>query len=132
MSSKPVSSPPSTPKRSNNGPYSTSSPPFAPKKRRERRKPNFVRLSAIRKLILEEKEKEWEFLLNSGKIRAKFLNYTPETVDTLEDVHFLHTLKEWYFPASQPRNWQEDAYCQLMREACSSRICELHFSIHTL
>ena len=70
-------------------------------------------------------EPEWAFLRDCGHVRAKFLNYDPKDVDEVNDLKFLEEMKCWYFPASQPRNWYEETYCAMMREAITARIHEL-------
>ena len=126
-----------TPKKragSSKAPISLKNPPNAPTKRRRVRQMN---LAAIPRLNLSavdepqpeptqpEPEPEWCYLRDSGRIRVKFLNENPASVAVLTDMDYLNFLKEAYFPASQPRNWHEEAYCSLMREAIASRLHEL-------
>ena len=120
--------------------------PNAPKKEREGgtpkkktvRQPKFERLQRLPRLVIptdeevekaveaeEENEPEWAFLRDSGRVRHKFLHYDPRDVAVMDKKEFLETMKQWYFPASQPRNWYEEAYCLIMREAITSRLSEL-------
>ena len=115
---------------SNNKPYSLSNPPPGPRKNKKIREPNPVMLDRITQINLKsteetEEQPEWLFLENSGRVRSKFLSYNPEDVEKIGDINFLQTLRGWYLPSSQPRNWYEEAYCRMMREACSSRIYSL-------
>jgi len=131
---------PNAPKKERVVPYSLAKPPGAPKKKTVRQ-PKFERLQRLPRLVIptdeevkkaieaeekeEENEPEWAFLRDSGRVRHKFLGYDPRDVAVMDDKDFLETMKEWYFPASQPRNWYEEAYCLIMREAITSRISQL-------
>ena len=65
---------------------------------------------------------EWRVLAQSGWVRDKFLRYNPEDVAEIDDMDVILQIKDWYFPASQPHNLFEEAYCSLMREAAEKKI----------
>ena len=112
-------------------PFSLDNPPNAPKKSEslfERRS----RLHRIPKLRFpdEEEEKktnlpEWRALRDSGYVREKFLLYTPEDVEEIDDIDFLLKIREWYFPASQPRNLFEETYIKLVWEMADKKLYAL-------
>ena len=100
---------------SNNGEGipSLTNPPNAPKKRRQRRPPQ---------RLFEERKPEWQVLQESGWVRAKFLRYTPEDVKEIDDYDTLMTIRDLYFPASQPHNVFELTYCELVRDAIDAKL----------
>ena len=115
-----------------NEPYSLENPPQAPKKKVERKglAERRGRLSHIPKLVLPSPEKtqrwpEWRLLAESGYVREKFLRFTPEDAEEIDDLDTLLRLRELYTPASQPRNLYEHAYVQLVAEAVDSRMYKL-------
>lgn len=103
-----------------NMPYSVTNPPNAPKKRiplRERR------LGNVRKLTFEEPRiPEWKVLADTGYVRRKFLRWTPEDVEEMDDLETLEMLRSYYTPASQPQNHFEAAYCQCIIDAVNDRL----------
>ena len=115
-----------------NKPYSLENPPNAPKRKK---KPFQLqrqrRLQQVPRLMFEEEEEEvvpvaeWRALAESGQIRPKFLRYNPEDVAELDDLDSLNQLRDWYTPASQPRNYHEWAYCTLMVDAVNDRVYAL-------
>ena len=57
----------------------------------------------------------WQFLKNTGGVRAKYLTYTPEDVDEIDDIDTLRWLYGKYnVPASQPQTLEETMYLNLM------------------
>ena len=118
---------------SSSKPYSLENPPQAPKKKptRESLAERRGRLSHIPKLVLPSPEKkeasrpEWRLLAESGYVREKFLNFTPEDAEEIDDIDSLIHLRELYFPSSQPRNHYEAVYIQLVREALEARLYKL-------
>ena len=124
------------------------SPPNAPKKKGDKRR---YQLDRIPKLILPpsppaapkkaEKRKsydltpiplEWDapseearWLAESGHVRTKYLRYDPEDVAMETDCDHLNNLWRWYFPASQPLNFYEECYLQIMRDAILTRLSQL-------
>ena len=64
---------------------------------------------------------EWKALADTGYIRIKFLQWTPE--DAVEaDVDTLNMLNDYFNPASQAQNFYEEAYFSLMRDAIKARL----------
>ena len=104
-------------------PYSLANPPKAPKKRYQ---PSILerrgRFNHIPKLVLPEKKAEWQLLAESGCVRQKFLNYTPEDIEEIDDIHTLLLLEKWYFPASQPHNVYEETYLAIMLDAIRNKL----------
>ena len=105
-------------------PFSLDNPPNAPKKRRQ---PSLLerrgRFNHIPKIVLPERKKvEWRLLAESGYVRQKFLNYTPEDVEEIDDEHTLLLLEKWYFPASQPQNIYEETYVSIMLDAVRNKL----------
>ena len=68
---------------------------------------------------------EWRLLAESGYVREKFLRFTPEDAEEIDDLDSLLHLRELYFPSSQPRNHYEVVYMQLVREALEARMYNL-------
>ena len=93
---------------------SLTNPPNAPQKKRQRRQRLFEEE--------EERKPEWRVLMESGWVRPKFLRYTPEDVEEIEEYDTLMTLRDLYFPASQPQNLFEMTYCTLLREAIDAKL----------
>ena len=93
----------------------------APRKKGRRRIPLW-RLQNLPRLKLEEERvPEWKVLADTGYIRIKFLQWTPE--DAVEaDVDTLNMLTDYYNPASQAQNFFEEAYFSLMRDAVKARL----------
>ena len=103
---------------------SVNNPPNAPKKKkiswRSRRG-----LENIPKLVFPEEPQTkpyWRVLAESGFVRQKYLRYTPEDVAEIDCIDMLDTLREWYFPASQPHNDFEADYLQLVLDAVNNRL----------
>lgn len=101
---------------------STCNPPNAPKKAKGEK--NF-RLNNIPLLKFQEEEPEWRTLANSGQIRQKYLRYDPDDVMEIDDIDMLQKLRNWYTPSSQPRNFYEEAYFDIMVSAVNSRLYTL-------
>ena len=101
---------------SNNGEGipSLTNPPNAPQKKRQRRQRLFEEE--------EERKPEWRVLMESGWVRSKFLRYTPEDVEEIEDYDSLMCIRNFYFPASQPHNLFEITYCELIRDAIDAKL----------
>ena len=87
--------------------------------------PSLVFPEKTEKAKKEEEDAEWTFLRDCGYVRAKYLSFDPNDISSMEDKHFLQHLAVLYFPSSQPRNWYEEAYCVLMREAVTKRLEEI-------
>lgn len=103
---------------------SLANPPNAPKKK-STRVPKPYRLQRIPPLQLPGKEEEkagWCFLRDSGYVREKYLRYTPEDVEEIDDLDTLTDLLHWYNPPSQPHNFYEACYLTLMLEAVRARL----------
>ena len=112
-----------------NVPYSLTNPPNAPKKKVPRKSlaERRGRLEKIPKLQFPEDEEsrwsDWRLLADSGYVREKFLRFTPEDAEEIDDFDALLRLRELYTPASQPRNLYEHAYVQLVQEAIDVCLC---------
>ena len=108
----------------NNTIPSLTNPPKAPKKKAKRLHDR-RRLEKIPKLRLPDPEPkpEWRVLAESGRVREKFLTYSPEDVKEIDDIDFLTELRGYYTPYSQPRNPIEAAYLDLVVEAID---CQLY------
>ena len=107
-------------------PYSLTNPPNAPKKRKglaQRR----GRLDKISRLRLEEppREPEWRVLADTGYIRQKYLRWSPEDVQDIDDPDMLKTLRDYYTPSNQPQNAFEESYFSLMIEVVNDRLLTL-------
>lgn len=106
---------------------SLNNPPTAPKKAPRRVSRN---LDQIPKLSFDDDGPQgegrqadfWRHLADQGFIREKFLSYVPEDIGQITDYDFLMFLRSCYFPASQPRNRFEAAYCDLMLECIEKQI----------
>ena len=89
------------------------------------------RLDRIPKLVFPEENgatsrwPEWRLLAESGYVREKFLRFTPEDAEEIDDWDMLLRLRELYTPASQPRNLYEHAYVQLVAEAVDGKMYRL-------
>lgn len=97
--------------------------PAAPKKLRlaERR----GRLDNIPRLVFPEDAQpktDWKLLAESGYVRRKFLRWTPEDVAEIDDLDKLEELRTLYTPYSQPQNYLESAYLQLIVDAVNDRL----------
>ena len=112
-----------------------------PKKKGERRAYN---LSSVRKVLFPSSPVDdsrlvlplkWDFaatdreallLSQTGRVREKYLRFTPADVGAMmeEDIPMLEWLWERYFPASQPRSQEEEAYLSYMRESVEARLGE--------
>ena len=83
-------------------------------------------LSNIPKLVLPPDEptpeKEWRALAQSGYVRAKYLQWTPEDVHEMDCMDTLWWLREKYQPFSQPQNCFEARYLELMINAVNDRL----------
>ena len=56
-----------------------------------------------------------DFLMKSGGVKAKYLSYTPEDVEEIDDLDTLRWLYDKYkLPASQPQTVEEATYQCLM------------------
>lgn len=73
----------------------------------------------------EERQPEWRILAESGRVRSKFLLWTPEDVLQMDNVDELETLQTLFTPASQAWNAFEEAYCDLIVEAIKDRLRDL-------
>ena len=106
--------------------FPSSPPPPPPAPRSRRTTARAFHLSA-RPLVwgVSPELVEAQVLAESGDIREKFLNYSPEDVAEEDDVEWLERLWELYFPAGQPHNKYEEAYLQLMRDVIDSRLDEI-------
>ena len=106
-----------------NIPYSASNPPNAPKKKAKARRSLRVDIPTF-SLPTEVKDKaqDWKALAESGMVHPKFLQYNPEDVLEIDDYETLMELRGWYFPSSQPRNFFEAAYLQIMFESINNRL----------
>lgn len=105
---------------------SLDNPPTAPKKAPRRVSRN---LDNIPKLSFDDGRQDegrqanfWRHLADQGHIREKYLTYVPEDIPLITDYDFLMFLRSCYFPASQPRNHFEAAYCDLMLECIEKQI----------
>ena len=57
----------------------------------------------------------WQFLKNTGGVRAKYLTYTPEDVEEIDDIDTLRWLyNKYHVPAGQPQTLEETMYLHLM------------------
>ena len=103
--------------------YSLANPPKAPKKMHQ---PSLLerrgRFNHIPKLVLPEKKAEWQFLAESGCVRKKFLDYTPEDVEEIDDIFTLLMLEKRYFPISRPQNIYEETYLAIMLDALKNKL----------
>ena len=112
-------------------PYSLENPPQAPKAKRlslEERRRRRANLEKVPKLQLPkagEEKPEWRVLAESGQVRAKYLQYTPEDISEIDDLDTLLWLHKCYHPASQPVTFIEHAYVDLMAEAIDTRLYHL-------
>ena len=106
---------------SHNNIPSLTNPPNAPRKKTIRQRRG---LNNISRLVFPEEpaRPEWRVLAESGRIRSKFLNWTPEDVAEIDDLDSLEQLRVWYTPASQPQNVFEEAYFELMIDAVNTRL----------
>ena len=113
---------------------SSLSPPPAPRRqgRRKRRR----NLSAVRQRLFtsppprydfDEAQREAETYFLSGCVRSKYFNVIPKDIERciVEDLEYLTEMWLLFFPASQPRCVEEDAYLLLMRECIEARMGEL-------
>lgn len=81
---------------------------------------------SIPKFILPDKPKpEWQLLAESGRVREKFLRWTPEDVEEMDDRGTLECLKDLYSPLSQPQNYLEEAYLLCILDAVTERLAML-------
>ena len=125
-------------------PPSLTNPPNAPVKKKEKRA---FRHQVIPKLIFppspsiapktektsreasstpwETPEDEARWLANSGRVRVKYLRYTPSDIIDETDINFLTRLRDLYYPSSQPLNTYEEAYLQIMLDVISTRLSHL-------
>lgn len=113
---------------SSNKPYSLEKPPQAPEKKVARKglAERRARLDKIPKLVFPEESKpyrpEWRLLAESGYVRQKFLRYNPDDVAEIDDMDTLEHLRDLYTPASQPHNFYEHAYIELVIDAINDRL----------
>ena len=100
---------------------SLTNPPNAPRKKTIRQRRN---LNNISRLVFPEEpaRPEWRVLAESGRVRSKFLNWTPEDVSEIDDLDTLEMLRHYYTPASQPHNIFEEAYLELIINAVNTRL----------
>ena len=106
-------------------PYSLANPPQAPKKKGPSLAERRGRLDLIPKLIFpndNDEKKLWERLAATGFVRSKYLRWTPEDVAEMDDLDSLEHLQALYTPFSQPRNYVESAYLEIILEAIRERI----------
>ena len=60
-------------------------------------------------------QSSWHFLKNTGGVRAKYLSYTPEDVDVIDDINTLRWLYgKYHMPAGQPQTVEEAMHLNLM------------------
>ena len=98
-------------------------PPNAPKKKTLRRS---YKTEDIPKLIFPNEEKmEYTFLASSGRVRQKFMTFTPKDVMDCHDKEWILDIQNLYTPSGQPHNVYEEAYCEMMRNACQERLNNL-------
>ena len=84
------------------------------------------RLDNIPPLIFPEKRAEWRVLAESGRVREKFLTWSPEDVEKMDDAESLKEIRRLYhLPASQPWNAFEEAYLQCIVDAVSERLRQI-------
>ena len=101
----------------------------APKKRpnpslQERRRAQRENVPKL-ELPSDDVKPEWKVLAESGQVREKYLRFNPENVANIDDKQFLLSLRELYFPTSQPRCLIELSYIDLVLEAIEARLCAL-------
>ena len=116
-------------------PYSLENPPNAPRRPTaparllERR---LARLSTLPRLTLpplvEPREMEAADLAATGCIRQRFLTWTPDDIEEIDDAESLFDLMKLFNPFSQPQNNFEEAYLSLLRDCCRKRIYALRRS----
>ena len=69
-----------------------------------------------------EEALDWQWLVNSGRIRHSLLNITPDDIAAMNDLGLLTTLLARYGSQASHQNWYEAAYIQLMREAVTAQL----------
>ena len=69
----------------------------------------------------------WQTLKSSGKVRQRFLFYTPEDVEEIDDYNTLFSIySSYYFASDYPQNEEEESYLNIMCLRCFDkmyRIC---------
>ena len=113
---------------------SPTNPPNAPKKKKAVREPNSYRLQQIPTLVLPEEEEgeekcEWRWLRDSGHVREKYLRFNPEDIEVLDDMDLLKDMCRLYNPllhSSQPTNFYEASYIELMLNAIHERLAAIN------
>ena len=84
------------------------------------------RLENIPPLIFPEERAEWQILAESGRVRDKFLTWTPEHIRKISDVESLEEIRRLYhLPSSQPWNAFEEAYMKCIVDSVCDRLIEL-------
>ena len=58
-------------------------------------------------------------------IRPKYLQYDAKMMEDETNLAFLHNIRRWYEPASQPRTQVEWEYIDTVRDAAIKRLQEL-------
>ena len=76
------------------------------------------------KAIKSDKPLSWQDFADSGLVQEKYLRYSPEDVENINDTETLRQLQEWYFPFSQPRNLFEATYIALVYDAVNTKLNE--------
>ena len=64
----------------------------------------------------------WQELADSGLVDEKYLQYSPEDVEKINDIKLLLQLQKWYFPFTQPRNIFEARYIMLVFDAVNNKL----------
>ena len=70
-------------------------------------------------------EEEAKRLASFGRIRPKFLYYSPEDIFEIDCIDSLNDLFQCYTPCGQPQNIYEFAYCELMTHSIVRRLAAL-------
>ena len=61
-------------------------------------------------------------------IRSKFLAFVPAEISMMESGEYLRHLHHHYYPTTQSRNADEEAYLSIMRETILERMISLNIS----
>ena len=78
----------------------------------------------------ERRRQEERRIFEKWLVQAKYLQWTPMEVDLIDDIDFLRFLHGKYkWPASQPQNWQEETYLEIMAQAIADRLRSLNSAI---
>jgi len=71
---------------------------------------------------VSEMTAEAQYFASTGNVGKEFSHHTPNSVMSMTDSGELENLWLLYFPSSQPRNHDEEAYFAIMREAIDHRL----------